>query len=99
MTRARTCLQAMKSLRVLAETMGKSITDIMEPHRDVLQDMIPPKKHLLRYQPANVQIGIMVSACACSVCVVLFCRRATGSVCVVLFYRRATCVMLCCGVL
>ena len=51
----------MKSLRVLAETMGKSITDIMEPHRDVLQDMIPPKKHLLRYQPANVQIGIMVS--------------------------------------
>ena len=53
----------MKSLRVLAETMGKSITDIMEPHRDVLQDMIPPKKHLLRYQPANVQIGIMVSAC------------------------------------
>ncbi len=42
--------------------MGKSITEIMEPHKDVLQDMIPPKKHLLRHQPANAQIGLMVSA-------------------------------------
>ena len=50
----------MKSLRILAETTEKSITDIMQPHKDVLQDMIPPKKHLLRYQPANAQIGIMV---------------------------------------
>ena len=40
--------------------MSKTVTEIMEPHREVLQDMIPPKKHLLRYQPANAQIGIMV---------------------------------------
>lgn len=32
----------------------------MEPHKDVLNEMIPPKKHLLRYQPANAQIGLMV---------------------------------------
>ena len=25
----------------------------------VLQDMIPPKKHLLRHQPVNAQIGLM----------------------------------------
>jgi transformation/transcription domain-associated protein len=31
----------------------------MAPHKDVLQDMIPPKKHLLRHQPVNAQIGLM----------------------------------------
>ncbi|CAG2186713.1 TRRAP [Mytilus edulis] len=51
--------QAMHSLEILAKTTKKSITEIMEPHKDVLQDMIPPKKHLLRHQPANAQIGLM----------------------------------------
>ena len=51
----------MRSLETLAKTTGKSVTDIMEPHKEVLQDMIPPKKHLLRHQPANAQIGLMVS--------------------------------------
>lgn len=50
----------MHSLKVVAQTMGKTVTEIMEPHKDVLQDMIPPKKHLLRHQPANAQIGLMV---------------------------------------
>ena len=50
----------MSSLGLLAETTGKNITEIMEPHKDVLQDMIPPKKHLLRHQPLNAQIGLMV---------------------------------------
>lgn len=53
----------MNSLETLAKTTGKSVTDIMEPHKEVLQDMIPPKKHLLRHQPANAQIGLMVSFC------------------------------------
>ncbi|KAJ8314001.1 hypothetical protein KUTeg_008562 [Tegillarca granosa] len=52
--------QAMHSLEVLAKTTSKSITEIMEPHKEVLQDMIPPKKHLLRHQPANAQIGLML---------------------------------------
>ena len=51
--------QAMSSLRLLAEIQNKSITEVMEPHKDVLVDMIPPKKHLLRHQPANAQIGLM----------------------------------------
>ncbi|XP_076072619.1 transformation/transcription domain-associated protein-like isoform X5 [Mytilus galloprovincialis] len=51
--------QAMHSLEILGKTTKKSITEIMEPHKDVLQDMIPPKKHLLRHQPANAQIGLM----------------------------------------
>jgi hypothetical protein len=56
-------IQAMHSLNVMAETMGKTVTEIMQPHKDVLQDMIPPKKHLLRYQPPNTQIGLMVNHC------------------------------------
>lgn len=51
--------QAMHSLEVLARIQNKTVTDVMEPHKEVLQDMIPPKKHLLRHQPANAQIGIM----------------------------------------
>lgn len=52
--------QAMSSLGLLAKTTGQTVTEIMEPHKDVLQDMIPPKKHLLRHQPLNAQIGLMV---------------------------------------
>ncbi|XP_052799623.1 transformation/transcription domain-associated protein-like isoform X2 [Mya arenaria] len=50
---------AMKSLELLATVAERSVTVIMEPHKEVLQDMIPPKKHLLRHQPANAQIGLM----------------------------------------
>ncbi|XP_052224459.1 transformation/transcription domain-associated protein-like isoform X9 [Dreissena polymorpha] len=50
---------AMKSLETLAGVAGKTVAAIMEPHKEVLQDMIPPKKHLLRHQPANAQIGLM----------------------------------------
>ena len=46
--------------------MTKSITEIMEPHKDVLQDMIPPKKHLLRHQPLNAQIGLMEGNTFCT---------------------------------
>ncbi|XP_025986851.1 transformation/transcription domain-associated protein [Solenopsis invicta] len=51
--------QAMASLRQLAEIQHKSVTEVMEPHKEVLADMIPPKKHLLRHQPTNAQIGLM----------------------------------------
>ncbi len=51
--------QAMESLKLLAKIQDKSILSVMEPHKDVLQDMIPPKKHLLRHQPVNAQIGLM----------------------------------------
>lgn len=51
--------QAMASLRQLANIQNKTVTEVMEPHKEVLADMIPPKKHLLRHQPANAQIGLM----------------------------------------
>lgn len=50
----------MHGLRVMAETKKITVTNIMNQHSDVLQDMVPPKKHLLRHQPASAQIGIMV---------------------------------------
>ncbi|XP_063337573.1 transformation/transcription domain-associated protein isoform X2 [Pelmatolapia mariae] len=58
--------QAMHSLQVLAQVTGKSVTVIMEPHKEVLQDMVPPKKHLLRHQPANAQIGLMEGNTFCT---------------------------------
>lgn len=51
--------QAMNSLKVLAEITKTPVTEVMAPHKDVLQDMIPPRKHLLRHQPVNAQIGLM----------------------------------------
>ena len=42
------------------------MTAIMEPHKEVLQDMVPPRKHLLRYQPANAQIGLMEGNTFCT---------------------------------
>ncbi|MGH0143484.1 UNVERIFIED_CONTAM: hypothetical protein FKN15_046212 [Acipenser sinensis] len=58
--------QAMHSLQVLAQVASKSVTVIMEPHKEVLQDMVPPKKHLLRHQPANAQIGLMEGNTFCT---------------------------------
>ena len=56
----------MSCLRVLAEVRGESITGVMEPHKDLLKDMIPPKKHLLRHQPATVQIALMEGNTFCT---------------------------------
>ncbi|XP_068243023.1 transformation/transcription domain-associated protein isoform X3 [Palaemon carinicauda] len=58
--------QAMQSLHVLAKLSGRGITEVMQPHKDVLADMIPPKKHPLRQQPANVQIGLMEGNTFCT---------------------------------
>ncbi|XP_049825027.1 transcription-associated protein 1 isoform X2 [Aethina tumida] len=51
--------QSMASLRLLAEKQEKSVTEVMEPFKEVLADMVPPKKHLLRHQPAIAQMGLM----------------------------------------
>ena len=51
--------QSHRCLRLLAEVTGKSVTDIMEPHKEILADMIPPKKHLLKHQPVSTQIALM----------------------------------------
>jgi len=51
--------QPIASLRMLAELTGRSVTEVMSPNKDVLADVIPPKRHLLRHQPVNAQIGLM----------------------------------------
>lgn len=67
-TSPNTCVRerAMDSLKLLAEIQGKGITEVMDPHKDVLQDMIPPRKHLLRHQPVNAQIGLMEGNTFCT---------------------------------
>ncbi|XP_015785730.1 transformation/transcription domain-associated protein [Tetranychus urticae] len=60
-TSPNTCVrqQAMNSLKVLAEVQESTIEAIMRPHKDVLTDMVPPKKNVLGHQPVNTQIGLM----------------------------------------
>lgn len=67
-TSPNTCVreQAMHSLEVLARASQQSVTSLMEPHKEVLADMVPPKKHLLRHQPVNAQIGLMEGNTFCT---------------------------------
>ncbi|KAA0197800.1 hypothetical protein HAZT_HAZT001767 [Hyalella azteca] len=58
--------QTMQSLHLLGRLTGRGVTEVMLPHKKVLADMIPPKKHLLRHQPANVQIGLMEGNTFCT---------------------------------
>ncbi|XP_046847243.1 transformation/transcription domain-associated protein-like isoform X2 [Xenia sp. Carnegie-2017] len=51
--------QAQSMLSVLSNISGKSVYDIIEPHKGLLEEMMPPKKHLLRHQPVNMQIALM----------------------------------------
>ncbi len=52
-------LQSHHCLRLLAEVTHKSVSEIMEPHKEILADMIPPRKHLLKHQPVSTQIALM----------------------------------------
>lgn len=51
--------QAMHSLKVIAEVGNKTITQIIEPHKDFLNDYVPLRKHNLRHQPVLCQIGLL----------------------------------------
>lgn len=59
-------IQSHHSLLLLANITGKSVTDIMDPHREILADMIPPKKHLLKHQPVSTQIALMEGNTFCT---------------------------------
>ncbi|CAN8021853.1 unnamed protein product [Ixodes persulcatus] len=63
---ARALPLAMHSLEVLARVSHQSVAQLMEPHKELLVDMIPPKKHLLRHQPLNAQIGLMEGNTFCT---------------------------------
>lgn len=58
--------QAMKSLELIAKLQNKTVTEVMDPHREVIADILPPKKHLLRHQPANCQMGLMDGTTFCT---------------------------------
>ncbi|EDW01948.1 GH20167 [Drosophila grimshawi] len=51
--------ESMVLLNHIGSIQKKTVSEVMDPHKDVLADIIPPKKHLLRHQPANAQIGLM----------------------------------------
>ncbi|XP_030767739.1 transcription-associated protein 1 [Sitophilus oryzae] len=51
--------QSMASLSLLAKEQNKTVTEVIEPFKEVIADMIPPKKHLLKHQPAIAQMGLM----------------------------------------
>ncbi|CAL1278798.1 unnamed protein product [Larinioides sclopetarius] len=51
--------QAMHSLKVIAEAQNKTVTQIIEPHKDLLFDYVPLRKHVLRHQPVICQIGLL----------------------------------------
>lgn len=50
---------AMDSLKQIASLQKVSVTEVMMPHKESLEDIVPPKKHLLKHQPAAAQIGLM----------------------------------------
>lgn len=58
--------EAMASLKLIAELQSKTITEVMNPHSEILADIVPPKKHLLRHQPACAQIGLMEGNTFCT---------------------------------
>ncbi|XP_076255473.1 transcription-associated protein 1-like [Rhynchophorus ferrugineus] len=51
--------QSMASLELLAKEQNITVTNVMEPFKDVLADMIPPMKHQLKHLAAVAQIGLM----------------------------------------
>lgn len=57
---------AMSSLRQIARLQSTTVTEVMIPHKEVLEDIVPPKKHLLKHQPAGAQIGLMDANTFCT---------------------------------
>lgn len=57
---------AMSSLRQIARLQNTTVTEVMLPHKAVLEDIVPPKKHLLKHQPAGAQIGLMDANTFCT---------------------------------
>lgn len=51
--------ESMVLLKHIGSIQKKTVSEVMDPHKDILADIIPPKKHFLRHQPANAQIGLM----------------------------------------
>ncbi|KAI5692204.1 hypothetical protein M8J75_004578 [Diaphorina citri] len=57
--------QSIILLQKLADIQGKSIVEVMEPHRDIVNLTIPPKKLNITDYSANAQIGLMEANTFC----------------------------------
>jgi len=53
-------------LSVIATAQNISITEVMEPHKEGLSEIIPLRKHLLRHQGFKAQIGMMEGNTFCT---------------------------------
>ncbi|XP_050062544.1 transformation/transcription domain-associated protein-like [Aphis gossypii] len=53
-------------LSVIASAQGITVTQVMEPHKERLSEIIPLRKHLLRHQGFKAQIGMMEGNTFCT---------------------------------
>jgi len=51
---------------VIASAQGITVTQVMEPHKERLSEIIPLRKHLLRHQGFKAQIGMMEGNTFCT---------------------------------
>jgi len=51
---------------VIASAQGITVTQVMEPHKEGLSEIIPLRKHLLRHQGFKAQIGMMEGNTFCT---------------------------------
>ena len=51
--------QAMNSLKILADITKTPVTEIMAPHKDVLQDMIPPRYERIKVEKSRIFCNIL----------------------------------------
>lgn len=58
--------QAVGLLRLVAEIQGKQLTKVIESHKQILVDMIHPRKYYLRHQSVNAQVGVMEGTAFCT---------------------------------
>lgn len=53
-------------MSVIAEAQNITVTQVMEPHKEGLSEIIPLRKHLLRHQGFKAQIGMMEGNTFCT---------------------------------
>lgn len=51
---------------MIASAQGITVTQVMEPHKEGLSEIIPLRKHLLRHQGFKAQIGMMEGNTFCT---------------------------------
>ncbi|KAG9509570.1 Transformation/transcription domain-associated protein, partial [Fragariocoptes setiger] len=58
--------QAMQSLELLAKLQGRTVTQLMESHREIIEKNLPPSDQCLQNQPVRTQIGLIHGTTFCT---------------------------------